>query len=203
MKIIIAALSLLASACVCHAGPTEVPLRVTLHDSHGFSAASAPNQRLELVLFADHTHMHFRISNTTDQTLSLWKPYCPEGDDAIVVEFREPAHPQKVLRATTGWCYTGGMGLPKVFGLVGHDDLIVNINFTSGMNWILPMPVPQDARLDMEVRVGYRSRNLSAEELKRYSTYPVGKVWEGEVVGDWQPITILNRTGKSIEKKAP
>jgi hypothetical protein len=94
------------------------------------------------------------------------------------------------------------MGIPKVFELVGHDDLIVNINFISGMVWILPMQIPKDARLDMQVRVGYRSRNLTADELKRSGATPV-KVWEGEVLSDWQPITILNRTGKAFDRKAP
>jgi hypothetical protein len=202
MNIKIVVLSLLTLACVCYAGPSEAPLKVTLHDSHGLSIASAPNKRLELVLFAEHTHLHLRISNTTNQTMTFWKPYCPQGDDAIVVKFREPAHPQKVLRASTGWSYTGGMGIPKVFELVGHDDLIVNINFISGMVWILPMQIPKDARLDMEVRVGYRSRNLTADELKRSGATPV-KVWEGEVLSDWQPITSLNRTGKAFDRKAP
>jgi len=205
MNIKIVALSLLAITPVCKAGPIDAPLKVTLHDSRGFSAASAPNSRLRLELRTDHTQFHFRISNTTDQTLTLWKPHCPKGDRAIVVEFRETANPEKVLRAINGQFYTGGMGIPKVFGLAGHDDLIVNLNFTSGMDWMLPMQIPKDARLDMEVRVSYRSSNLTAEELQRFGHNPpqVEKVWEGDVFGAWQPITIFNQTGKAIEKMAP
>lgn len=203
MKLATIALILLGSANGCHPAEPTSPLKVTLHDSHGLTQASAPDHRLELILFADHTHMHVRLSNSSDETLTLWKPFCPEGDDAILLEFRESAHPERVLRASPGWGYTAAMGFPKAFGLAPHDDLIVNINFVSDVDWIFPTKVAKDARLDMEVRVGYRSQNLTEDQSKRIAPYPVAKVWEGEVVGKWQPITIINRSGKTIPLKTP
>ena len=47
----------------------EAPLRITFHDSNGLSVASAPEGKLELILFKSHTHSHLQIANTSDQNL--------------------------------------------------------------------------------------------------------------------------------------
>ena len=177
------------------------PIRITLHDSRGLSSASAPDHKLELNLFKSHTHIHLRISNTSEQELTLWRPNCPKGDDAMIIEFRDPGTPTKVFRARPGWSYTGGMGLPKVFTLAAHDDLIVNLGFVGGLDWVFPIPITQDERKDLEVRVGYRSHNLTDGELQRYGTYKVGKVWEGEAMGDWQKISVRNASGRVIGRQ--
>ena len=174
------------------------PLKVTLHDSNGLTSASAPDHHLELILFKSHTHMHVRISNKLDQALSLWCPYCPEGDESIIVEFRDPNSPSNVYRARPGWVYTAGMGLPKSFVLAAHDDLIVNLDFTSDIGWGLPMRAPKDAIREMEVRVGYRSRNLSDKQRSGYGDYKIGTVWEGEVIGNWEKISVINRSERAI-----
>ena len=182
------------------------PLRVTLHDSSGLTSASAPEHHLYLNLFKSHTHIHVRISNLSGQVLTLWQPNCPEGDNAIVVEFRDPASPMKVFRARPGWGYTGGMGIPKVFTLASHDDIIVNLDFMSDVEWRFPMHIPKDATRELEVRVGYRSQNLTEEEAKKYgiSKDIVRKpdpVWEGEIMGNWQKISARNASGKPIGPK--
>ena len=176
-------------------------IRVILHDSDGLSSASAPQHHLGLNLFKSHTHIHVRISNVSDRALTLWQPYCPEGDDAIVVEFRDPASLLKVFRARPSWGYTAGMGLPKVFTLAGRDDRIVSLDFVSDLDWAFPIHLPKGALRELEVRVGYRSRNLSDEEVKKYGSYKIEKVWEGEFVGDWQKISVRNASGKAIGPK--
>jgi len=201
MKIIFLTLALFSQLFIPQAVAAEAALRVTLHDSDGLSVASAPEGRLELILFADHTHLHLRVTNLTDQPVTLWKPFCPEGDHSILVEFRDPATPHKVLRATPGWDYTGGMGIPKTFSLAAHDDLIVNVNFVSDSDWILPMRIAKDERRELEVRVGYRSRNLDDKTAKQFENDKLQKVWEGEVIGDWHRIVLSNRSGKAIGEK--
>ena len=175
------------------------PIRITLHDSSGRSSVSAPDDTLELNLFRSHTHMHLRLSNTSDQEVTLWRPNCPKGDDAMIVEFRDPGSPGKVFRARPNWAYTGGMGLPRTVILAAHDDLIVNLDFIGGMNWLFPMPIMNGESRDLEVRVGYRSQKLTDEERKSYGDYKAGEVLEGETMGDWQKLTVRNRSGSNIE----
>lgn len=137
----------------------------------------------------------------SDKVITLWQPYCPEGDHAIVIEFRDPGSPSKVFRARPGWGYTGGMGIPKVFTLAGRDDRIVNLDFVSDVDWTFPIHISKDSRREFEVRVGYRSQNLSDEEVKKYGSYKLEKVWEGEFIGDWQKISVRNASGKAIGPK--
>ena len=60
---------LIGIACVapCADLTKNVGVTVTLYDSHGVSFDSAKNHVLEVILFRSHTHIHFKISNTTDQ----------------------------------------------------------------------------------------------------------------------------------------
>ena len=176
----------------------KTALGIILHDSHGVSSASAQNHVLEVILFRPHTHIHFKISNTTDQGLTLWRPYCPEGDAAMNIEFREASAPDKVFRAHTSFDYTGGMGIPKVFTLAPRDDLIVNVDFQS--EWILPFTLEAKQTREMEMRGVYRSqpkaddgrnRSLTSKEMER--------VWSGVATSNWQKVCIINRTGGRFE----
>src|SRR5262245_27594453 len=87
--------SLIGIACAALAADStkNMGVTVTLHDSHGVSSDSAKNHVLEVILFRPHTHMHFKTSTTTDQGFTLWRPYCPQGDAAMSIEFREASAP--------------------------------------------------------------------------------------------------------------
>lgn len=179
--------------------PTSA-ISVTIHDSHGLSAASAKSHHLEIILFKPHTHFHLKISNTTQQALTLWRPYCPEGDDAMSIEFREPSAPDKVFRAHTGYSYTGGMGIPKVLVLAPADDLLVNVDFLN--EWVLPFPMQADEIREMEVRATYRSAPLTDERQKRlFGSKEKDSVWTGESVSEWHKVRIVNGTGSKINPK--
>lgn len=176
----------------------KMPLEITLHDSRGFSLASVPDKNFILSLFKSHTHLHFRISNASNQELVLWQPNSPNGDDAMIIEFRDPSVPRKVFRARPNWSYTGGMGLPKTFTLAAHDDLIVNIDFIGEMQWNFPMLIENDRSRNLEVRVGYHSQDLAQEKRKSFGRFKIAKVWVGKTVGEWQKILVRNRSGKGV-----
>lgn len=175
-------------------------VRVTIHDSHGLSAASARDHVLEVILFKPHTHIHFKISNASERGLTLWRPSCPEGDLAMSIEFREPAAPDRIFLSHTEKFYTGGSGVPKTFVLAPGDDLIVNVEFQ--YEWLLPLAMEAKQTLDLEMRAVYRSAPLTGEKLKR-SAAPknMEKLWTGEAVSDWSKVRVINRTGAAIVPK--
>ncbi|WP_050027423.1 hypothetical protein [Verrucomicrobium sp. BvORR034] len=193
---------LICAAGLAHAAepPPTSAITVAIHDSHGLSAASAEAHHLEIILFKPHTHIHLKISNTTQQALLLWRPYCPEGDDAMCIEFREASAPDKVFSAHTGYSYTGGMGIPKVLALAPADDLLVNVDFLN--EWVLPFSMQADEIREMEVRATYRSAPLTDERQKSlFGSKPKYLVWTGESVSDWKKVRIINRTGSKIAPK--
>jgi len=180
--------------------PTNSAVSVTLHDSHGLSARSAPSGRLEVILFASHTHIHFKISNTTKQALTLWQPYCPEGDFAMTIEFRDPNAPDKILRAGTCYSYTGGMGIPKVLALAPGDDLMVNVDFLS--EWNLPVALKADESRELEIRAVYESKPLTDQSRTRaVASKEVEQVWSGTATSAWNKARLVNRTGAAIEAR--
>lgn len=191
--------ALVCATWLAHAAepaPTSA-IAVTLHDSHGLSAASVDASLLEIILFKPHTHFHLKISNTTQQALALWRPYCPEGDDAMSIEFRDASAPYKVFRAHTGYSYTGGMGSPKVLTLAARDDLLVNVDLLN--EWVLPFPMQADETRMMEIRAVYRSAPLTDERQKSlFGAKEKAPVWNGESTSDWHKVRIINRTGSKI-----
>ena len=197
---------LIGMACIALAedAAREGGITVTLHDSHGVSADSAKDHLLEVILFKPHTAIHFKISNTTDRGLTLWRPKCPQGDDAMSIEFRESVEPEaaraKVLRGHTGYVYTGGMGIPKWFTLAPHNDLIVNVDFQN--DWVLPFAMKADETRELEMRAVYRSEPLTPEQQKRLlEGTEVPQVWNGAAASEWQKVRIINRTGGVVEWK--
>jgi hypothetical protein len=175
-------------------------ISVTLHDSHGLSAESAESHRLEIILFKPHTHFHLKISNTTPKALMLWRPYCPEGDDAMSIEFREANAPDKVFRAHTGYSYTGGMGIPKVLTLAAGDDLLVNVDLLN--EWVLPFPIQVDEIREVEVRAVYRSAPLTDDRQKSlFGSKKKDQVWSGLSTSVWHKARIINRTGSKLDPK--
>ena len=196
--------AILGMTCLIRAAETQTnsAVSVALHDSHGLSPRSAPNGRLEIILFASHTHIHFKISNTTKQALKLWQPGCPEGDFAMTIEFREPSAPDKISRSGTGNDYTAGMGVPKVLTLAPDDDLMVNVDFLSRSGWNLPVALKAGESRELEVRAVYRPAPLTDQTTKRmFELKETEQVWTGVATSTWNKARIINRTGAPIEAK--
>ncbi|HEY1053416.1 MAG TPA: hypothetical protein VGE39_26775 [Prosthecobacter sp.] len=171
---------------------------VAIHDSHGLSARSAPGKLLEIILFTANTPIYLKITNTTDRELTLWRPRCPEGDDAMTIEFRDPASSVKVLRAKTAYDYHAGMGIPKVLALASKDDLIVKVDFLS--EWRLPILLQAEETRELEMRVVYRSGPLTDATKKRlFESKAMLGVWTGTVTTDWHKARLINRTGKVVQ----
>jgi len=177
---------------------TNTNVSVTIHDSHGLSVNSAPNELLEIVLFASHTHIHLKISNTTKKGLTLWRPYCPEGDRAMTIEFRETGSPDRIFRGGTGYDYTGGMGIPKVLTLAPGDDLIVNVDFLS--EWTLPVTLKAGEVRELEMRAVYRSEPLAGKRM--LGSKDAERVWTGTATSKWSKVRVVNRTGAPVEAKS-
>jgi hypothetical protein len=199
----------------------NIPLTLTLYDSHGLSADSAADHVLEIILFKSNTHIHLKISNTTDHGLILWRPYCPQGDAAMNIEFRQSAVPDKVLvaHAGMGYAYTAGMGNPTVFTLAPRDDLIVNVDFLN--EWNLPFAMKAAETREFEMRAVYRSESLTEDKFKQLfgteemehlygtkemmehvlGTKEIRRVWSGIAASKWQKVRVINRTGTTAEAK--
>ncbi|MGV3663036.1 MAG: hypothetical protein ACO1TE_22820 [Prosthecobacter sp.] len=193
------AAALLGATCLAADADPSVNggVSVAIHDGHGLSANSAPGKLLEVILFTANTPIYLKITNTTDGELTLWRPYCPEGDEAMTIEFRDPASSVKVLRAKTAFAYTAGTGIPKVFTLAAKDDLIVNVDFLS--EWRLPITLQAEESRELEMRVVYRSGPLTDPTRKRlFESKAMSGVWTGTVTTDWHKARLINRTGKAI-----
>ena len=143
--------------------------------------------------------------------MMLWRPYCPNGDAAMSIEFREASAPDKIFRARPGFDYTAGMGIPKVFTLAPRNDLIVNVDFQS--EWILPLTLEVDQIRELEMRAVYRSEPLTEAERNFPGTdkalqarwnnevKKMEQVWTGVATSNWQKVRIINRTGERFERK--
>ncbi len=172
---------------------------VTIYDSSGRSARSTRDGLLNLILFAPHTIIHLKISNTTKKALTLWAPYCPQGDSAMAIEFRYPRARDKVFQAHTSRGYTCSMGFPKVMTLAPGDDLLVNVDFLS--EWTLPFPMKAGEERELEARAVYQSTPLTVENIKRsHGSKQCKYVWTGVATSLWNKIIVSNRTGAAIKK---
>ena len=184
--------------------PKQNEVAITIHDSHGLSVESTNDKRLELVLFKPHTNIHLKISNTSGKALNLWQPSCPPGD-RMRIEFREIGSPEKILTASPQWCYTGGMGLPKMFTLAAGTDILVNVDILDW--WGFPIHMDKDSRKEMEMRAVYESNSLEGMLAETYADIrkrrpdkapPAESVWTGLATTPWTKVEIINRTDKEI-----
>jgi hypothetical protein len=220
-RIVLLLASLIWTACVAPASEPEKnsEVTVTLYDSNGLSSGSAKDHVLEIILYKPHTHIHLKISNTTDQAITLWRPYCPQGDAAMNIEFRETAVPDKIFRAFTGanYAYMAGSGFPKAFTLAPGNDLIVNVDFLN--EWSLPFSMKVGETREFEMRAVYRSAPLTEERMEHFRKEMEGsfgskelaehvfglkeieRVWSGVATSDWQKARVINHTGAAVEAK--
>ena len=166
---------------------------IAIHDSNGVSFESAWDGVSEVILFKPHTHIHLKISNVSGKPLTLWQPYCPEGDLAMVIEFRELRKPDEVFRSGLRMGYTAGMGFPKVFKLAPGGDLIVNVDLVEGY-WTLPIAFAEAESREVEMRAVYEP----AEKAMLKTEGKELRAWGGKAVSPWHKVRISNRTGKAI-----
>ena len=184
--------------CLGQGGSNEVA--IAIHHVSGLSQQSSQGEVPQLILFKPHTHFHLKITNTAADPLTLWKPHCPQGDTALRIQFRSKAAPDKVLESSTQRRYTAGMGLPKTLELGSGDDLIIDVDFLS-WDWSMPMALRAGEVRAMEMRVVYHSRAY-AGEVSDY-TKQLPPVWVGRVSSSWEPVRIINRTGKEFGPYPP
>jgi hypothetical protein len=130
----------------------------------------------------------------------LFRPYCPEGDNAMAIEFRSPNAPDIVFRIQANRFYTAGMGITKAFTLAPGDDLLVNVDFLS--EWPLPFPISEGETRELEIRSVYRSAPLTDKlDIALFGTEKNKSIWAGSYTSKWQKARIINRSGKAINPK--
>lgn len=184
-------------------------LSLALHYTNGVTGRSTTTtkslrekERPEVILFADHTHIHLKFSNNSENELLIWKHYCPQGDRAMRIEFRNPDKPDEIRTSRLRRDYTGGMGIPKVVKLAPSDDYIVDIDFLA--DWKIPFALGVREQVVMEMRAVYESTPMDSEEIL-YNEFLLGdrfspmarSVWTGTVASPWDQVVVINRTGTS------
>jgi hypothetical protein len=139
-----------AVSVVCLSAYTDsteaTPLRLAIHYLDGLSARSRDTPQ-DLRFLHYGCHLSLLLTNTSKDEIHLWKPNCPEGDDAIRLEFKLDADSQEIGTAQTSHVYTGGMGIPKTMKLVPGDSLVYRIDFSSF--WSLPFVLKPGAQADL------------------------------------------------------
>jgi hypothetical protein len=145
-------------------------------------------------------HLSLLLTNTTKDEIHLWKPNCPEGDDAIRLEFKLDEDSKEVGAARTSHVYTGGMGIPKTMKLASGDSLVYRIDF-SGF-WSLPFVLKPGAQANLLVRAVYESKPMNAvrQRLIPNATPNANKVWTGRVETEWEQVRIVNLTDSEAPK---
>ena len=177
---------------------SEPPISIELHFADGRSAKSIAPDLPDLVLFKSHTHIHVKISNGSTNALLLWQPGCPIGDDAMVLEFRDPDQPGLVRRSHPVRFYTGGMGVPKTLRLAPKADMVVDVDFSE---WGIPFDMEGGETIVVEMRALYCSRSLESHEI--LADIPRERVWKGVTTSSWEKVRIMNRTGEAVKATHP
>jgi len=175
-------------------GPKSVPLRVSIHYLDGLSGQSS-DKPPEIRFLRNGCHLSVLLTNVTEKDIHLWRPYCPQGDDAIRLEFKRNADSKEVGSAHMVRCYTGGSGLPKTLKLVSRDSLIYRVDFSE--SWSLPFVLEPGTSSSFLVRAVYDSKPLDPK--RSYRPADAEKVWQGRIETPWEEVRVVNVT----ESKTP
>ena len=171
-------------------------ISLSIHFLDGLSAS--PNDRLPDIRFLHYgCHLSLLLTNKSDQMETLWKPYCPEGDAPIRLEFKKTADSETIGTARTSHGYTGGMGIPKTFTLKPDDSLVYRIDFSSF--WSLPFVLNDGDDTTVFIRAVYNSRK--ADGSRNLLPDNSDDVWVGEIATEWQQVRLSNVSGKRIETR--
>jgi hypothetical protein len=170
---------------------TEISL--SIHFQDGLSGSSN-DQLPDIGVQNDGCHLSLLLTNKTHETLTLWKPYCPQGDRAIRLEFKKTADAKTIGAARTCHDYTGSMGVPKTFTLLPDDSLVYCFDFSS--YWSLPFVLNNGEVTTVFVRAVYESEKASGDPdfLPKNSD----DVWVDEIATKWQQVRLTNVSGKRI-----
>ncbi len=171
-------------------------LSLSLHYLDGLSAAS--NGNLPSIRFQrDGCHLSLLLTNKTGEVVTLWKPYCPQGDDAMRLEFKKAADSKTIGIAHTTRGYTGGMGIPKTFQLLPGNSLVHRIDLSR--YWSLPFVLNDGDDTTVFVRAVYKSDKVDPKQVPLAEN--AGDVWVGEIATEWQQVRLTNASERRIETK--
>lgn len=175
----------------------DAAISVSIHYSDGLEASSLDDEE-SLVFNNGMVPIFLRFTNTSDQVLTLWKPYCPQGDRGIAFEFKLEKDSKRVEIATPNHGYTGGMGFPKTLRLEKGKSLILPVDF--GNFWSVPFALKPGKDATLYFRFVYESRRGTL--LKEDKPKDANVVWEGRVESEWQLLRLVN-VGKDVEPRKP
>jgi hypothetical protein len=170
------------------------PIRLSIHYLDGLSSQSRDEPQ-EIRFLHRGCHLSLLLTNRSKREIHLWKPSCPEGDDAIRLEFRVKRESEKVGIARTSHSYTGGMGIPRTLKLVPGDSLVYRIDFSSF--WSLPFVLEPHKGCELLVRAVYES-TPTEERDPDFLPDNAASVWTGRVQTDWQRVKIWNVTDRTV-----
>lgn len=171
-------------------------LSLSVHYLDGLPSQS--NSRMPDIRFLhDGCHLSLLLTNGTDKPITLWQPNCPEGDDAIRLEFKKAADSKTIGVARTSHFYTGGMGIPKTFTLESGDSMVHQIDFASF--WSLPFVLNDGDDTTVFVRAVYESSKSGLD--RRFLPENSADVWIGKVATEWEQVRLTNVSGKQIKTR--
>ena len=176
--------------------PVDNKLMLSLHFLDGLSANS--NDNMPDMRFLHYgCHLSLLLTNKAGENVTLWKPYCPEGDSAIRLEFKKTSESKTVGVARISHNYTGGMGVPKTFTLVPSDSLVHRIDLSS--YWSLPFVLNDGDDTTVFVRAVYESGKTDSK--RSFLPKQSGDVWVGKIETDWTQVRLSNVSGKPVTSR--
>ena len=193
---LIAAVPVQDSATDSKQKPIDKKLMLSLHFLDGLSAKSDDNMP-DMRFLHYGCHLSLLLTNKAGENVTLWKPYCPEGDSAIRLEFKKTPESKTVGVARISHAYTGGMGISKTFTLVPSDSLVHRIGLSS--YWSLPFVLNDGDDTTVFVRAVYESDKADSKRssLPKQS----GDVWVGKIETDWTQVRLSNVSGKPVTSR--
>ena len=193
---LIAAVPVQDSATDSKQKPIDKKLMLSLHFLDGLSAKSDDNMP-DIRFLHYGCNLSLLLTNKAGENVTLWKPYCPEGDSAIRLEFKKTSESKTVGVARISHNYTGGMGVPKTFTLVPSDSLVHRIDLSS--YWSLPFVLNDGDDTTVFVRAVYESDK--AESKRSFLPKQSGDVWVGKIETDWTQVRLSNVSGKPVASR--
>jgi hypothetical protein len=179
-----------------HAQEMKSPLAISIRYSDGLSSKSSTSQPPEINLFMQHTHLHLVVLNASDHNVTLWRPFCPPGDEAISFEFKESETSNDIMKARIAMGYTAGMGYAKTLTLVPNDSLVFNVDFLR--YWEFPFRIKSGEIKTLLIRAVYNPKSVDDVNGPKAKDIQTKDLWSGRVETGWEKVVINNRTGKGL-----
>jgi hypothetical protein len=174
---------------------TKSPLALSIRYKDGLSSKSSTSKPPEIILM-EHGHLHLLISNASDHNVTLWRPFCPPGDEAITFEFKESETSKEIMRARIQMGYTAGMGFAKTLTLVPNDSLVFDVDFLN--YWDFPFKIKSGEIKKLTMRAVYNPKPINDVNVSKAKDLQVKDLWSGRVETGWEKVMIINRTGNEL-----